>query len=61
MQIDTTEKENNFSLGSRPGQTKMATQKLAELSFDPDRLKIYYNQVFPYQLMFRWISYNKLN
>ena len=29
--------------------------------FDEDRLKIYYNKIFPYQLMFKWISYNKLN
>lgn len=32
-----------------------------DLLFDEDRLKIYYNKVFPYQLMFKWISYNKLN
>lgn len=31
-----------------------------ELQFDEDRLKIYYNRIFPYQLMFKWISYNKL-
>lgn len=32
-----------------------------ELLFDEDRLKIYYNKIFPFTHMFKWISYNKLN
>ena len=32
-----------------------------ELQFDEDRLKIYYNKIFPFTHMFKWISYNKLN
>jgi DNA primase small subunit len=32
-----------------------------ELLFDEDRLKIYYNKIFPYQLMFKWLCYNRLN
>ena len=32
----------------------------AELLFDEDRLKIYYECIFPYQLMFKWISYGKM-
>lgn len=32
----------------------------SELAFDEDRLKIYYNRIFPYKHMFQWISYNKL-
>jgi len=33
---------------------------VGELAFDEDRLRIYYNRIFPYKLMFQWISYNKL-
>ena len=38
--------------------TKEST--LRELNFDSDRLKIFYQSVFPYQLFFKWLSYNKL-
>jgi hypothetical protein len=38
---------------------KKATLSTTDLQFDVDRLKIYYEQVFPYQLMFKWISYSK--
>ena len=31
-----------------------------ELNFDSDRLKIFYECVFPCNLFFRWLSYNKL-
>ena len=29
-----------------------------ELKFDSDRLKIFYDSVFPYRLFFKWLSYN---
>ena len=35
-------------------------QGASELLFDEDRLRIYYDKIFPYKLMFKWISYNKL-
>ena len=31
-----------------------------ELAFDSDRLKIFYERIFPYKLFFKWLSYNKL-
>ena len=31
-----------------------------ELKFDTDRLKIFYERIFPYQLFFKWLSYNKM-
>ena len=31
-----------------------------ELKFDTDRLKIFYDRIFPFQLFFKWLSYNKL-
>lgn len=37
-----------------------AASGIGELAFDEDRLRIYYNRIFPYKLMFQWISYNKL-
>lgn len=30
-----------------------------ELKFDTDRLKIFYDRIFPYELFFKWLSYNK--
>lgn len=30
-----------------------------DLLFDIDRLKIYYEKAFPYDLMFRWMAYDK--
>lgn len=39
---------------------KQQVSGVRELLFDEDRLKIYYNRIFPYKLMFKWISYNKL-
>lgn len=58
MEID---QENNagLDLGQRPKAA--VVHGATELLFDEDRLKIYYNKIFPYQQMFRWISYNKLN
>ena len=31
-----------------------------ELAFDSDRLKIFYERIFPYKMFFKWLSYNKL-
>jgi hypothetical protein len=31
-----------------------------ELDFNVDLLKIYYDKAFPYDLMFKWLSYFKL-
>ena len=33
---------------------------LQELKFDTDRLKIFYERIFPYQLFFKWLSYNQM-
>ena len=38
-----------------------ASSESKDLIFDEDRLKIYYNKIFPYKLMFRWMSYGKIN
>lgn len=53
MEIDSTPA---MDLGTRRAQ-----QSGKDLQFDEDRLKIYYNKIFPYKLMFKWMSYNKLN
>lgn len=34
---------------------------MANLEFSVEMLKIYYEKAFPYDFMFRWLSYNKLN
>ena len=39
---------------------RASTSGLAELKFDQDRLKIFYERIFPYKLFFKWLSYNKL-
>jgi DNA primase small subunit len=31
-----------------------------ELKFDSDRLKIFYERIFPYKMFFKWLSYNLL-
>lgn len=31
-----------------------------ELKFDSDRLKIFYDRIFPYKMFFKWLSYNLL-
>jgi DNA primase small subunit len=31
-----------------------------ELKFDADRLKIFYERIFPYKMFFKWLSYNIL-
>ena len=31
-----------------------------ELKFDADRLKIFYETIFPYKMFFKWLSYNIL-
>ena len=33
---------------------------LQELKFDTDRLKIFYERIFPFQLFFKWLSYNQM-
>lgn len=42
------------------GQVQPAAPGLAELNFDSDRLKIFYDRIFPAQLFFNWLSYNKM-
>lgn len=37
-----------------------AANGATELLFDEDRLKIYYERIFPYKQMFKWISYGKM-
>jgi DNA primase small subunit len=34
---------------------------MMDLDFDVDRLKIYYEEIFPYNLMHKWLSYGKFN
>ena len=41
---------------SNQNQTMCAT----ELKFDSDRLKIFYERIFPYKMFFKWLSYNIL-
>ena len=53
---------SNLALNNRitaPVNTSMANEK-EQLLFDEDRLRIYYDRIFPFKLMFKWISYNKL-
>ena len=57
MQVD---KEQDLDLGHRE-KTKTAPAASGELLFDEDRLRIYYDKIFPYKLMFKWMSYGKLN
>jgi len=42
-------------------KTALVSKGSTELLFDQDRLRIYYDKVFPYKLMFKWISYGRLN
>ena len=64
MEIDEQPKngiDSNLDLTEKRNQTRTApVQGGGELLFDEDRLSIYYNKIFPYKLMFKWISYNKL-
>ena len=67
MDIDQEEnKENNMQLTNTPANLDLTLKKQAPLSsnfdlqFDIDRLKIYYDQIFPYKSMFKWLSYSKL-
>ena len=55
MEVDQTAE---LDLGHK--ENKAAKQSF-ELQFDEDRLKIYYQRIFPFTHMFKWISYNKLN
>ena len=63
QQINTT---SNLDLSTeRQAQRPAADQAAAtrtdvELLFDEDRLRIYYERIFPYKLMFKWISYGKM-
>ena len=57
MQID---QEQDLDLGHRE-KPKAAAVGNGELLFDEDRLRIYYDKIFPYKLMFKWMSYGKLN
>ena len=59
MEID---KSNlNLSTERQPlRQATTAANGAVELQFDEDRLKIYYERIFPFKLMFKWISYGKM-
>lgn len=39
---------------------KTVSSGLKELNFDSDRLKIFYDKIFPANLFFKWLSYNKM-
>ena len=49
---DKTEDAANKAKSSLAGQL--------ELHFDSDRLKIFYERIFPYKLFFKWLSYNRM-
>mmetsp|Transcript_11426 Transcript_11426/g.7948 ORF Transcript_11426/g.7948 Transcript_11426/m.7948 type:complete len:171 (+) Transcript_11426:18-530(+) len=51
MQVDSETQSRKAQVVANPSR---------ELLFDQDRLKIYYQKIFPYKLMFKWISYNKV-
>ena len=58
---DPANKESELDLSQKDRPAAPKTQNQAgELLFDEDRLRIYYNKIFPYKLMFKWLSYNKL-
>ena len=41
-------------------KTKPGLAGQLELHFDSDRLKIFYERIFPYKLFFKWLSYNRM-
>ena len=52
---------NNERQAQRGASAKTAAANgSVELQFDEDRLKIYYERIFPYKLMFKWLSYGKM-
>ena len=59
MEID--QQASNLDLTEKKIEARAdRLQGASELLFDEDRLRIYYDRIFPYKLMFKWISYNKL-
>lgn len=66
MEVDQA--NGDLDLGhKKTGATQIANtgdQHMSEsrdLLFDEDRLKIYYDKIFPYKLMFKWMSYGKMD
>jgi len=55
MEVD----ENNLPEKMKPAPIK-ASGGSFELDFNVDLLKIYYDKAFPYDLMYKWLSYFKL-
>ena len=51
---------SNERQGQRGANAQAAANGSVELQFDEDRLKIYYERIFPYKLMFKWLSYGKI-
>jgi DNA primase small subunit len=56
MEVD----ENNLAEKIKPAPLK-ASSGAIELDFNVDLLKIYYDKAFPYDLMYKWLSYFKLS
>ena len=54
MEVD----ENNLPEKMKPAPVK-ASGGSFELDFNVDLLKIYYDKAFPYDLMYKWLSYFK--
>jgi DNA primase small subunit len=54
MEVD----ENNMPEKMKPAPVK-ASGGSFELDFNVDLLKIYYDKAFPYDLMYKWLSYFK--
>ena len=60
QQINTSS-NLDLSTAQRPAADQAAANRTdVELLFDEDRLRIYYERIFPYKLMFKWISYGKM-
>ena len=56
MEVD----EINDQKTEKQSKTK-ATSIIPEMDFSIELLKIYYDKAFPYELMYKWLSYFKVN
>jgi hypothetical protein len=55
------EVEDNLPEKMKPVPLKAASGGSFELDFNVDLLKIYYDKAFPYDLMYKWLSYFKVS
>lgn len=54
------EVDENTGMAEKMKPTALATAPTGELDFNVDFLRIYYDKAFPYDLMFKWLSYMKV-